>query len=87
MPNDPQLLFVAGPNGAGKSTVSKSLSNPGAIIFDVDKIIPGIEAESHEMPKRQVYLAATQQFFNQATEAIRKRQQLSDTVTQRIWFI
>jgi dephospho-CoA kinase len=40
MQNNPQLLFVAGPNGAGKSTFSKTFSKPGAIIFDVDKVIP-----------------------------------------------
>jgi predicted ABC-type ATPase len=72
--DNPQLLFVAGPNGAGKSTFSKILSNPGAIIFDVDSVIPRIEAQSPEMPKKQVYLAATQEFFKQATEAIRLKQ-------------
>ena len=39
MSNNPQLLFVAGPNGAGKSTFSKELSEPGAVIFDVDKVV------------------------------------------------
>jgi len=73
MPNHPQLLFVAGPNGAGKSTYSKKLSEPSAIIFDVDNIIPLIASQSPTMPKKQVYLAATQEFFNQATEAIRQR--------------
>lgn len=74
MPDKPQLLFVAGPNGAGKSTFSKVLSQHGAIIFDVDKIIPQIEKGSAEMPKKQVYIAATQEFFNQANNAIKKRQ-------------
>jgi predicted ABC-type ATPase len=74
MPDHPQLLFVAGPNGAGKSTFSKVLSQHGAIIFDVDKIIPQIEKRSPEMPKKQVYIAATQEFFNQANNAIKKRQ-------------
>ncbi len=74
MSNNPQLLFVAGPNGAGKSTFSKELSEPGAIIFDVDKVIARIEAQSPRMPKKQVYDAATQEFFNQANEAIRLKQ-------------
>ena len=74
MPDNPQLLFVAGPNGAGKSTFSKQLSAPGAIIFDVDKVIAHIEAQSPGMPKKKVYDAATQEFFKQATEAIRLKQ-------------
>ena len=55
MPDNPQLLFVAGPNGAGKSTFSKELSLPGAVIFDVDKVIARIEAQSPGIPKKQVY--------------------------------
>jgi predicted ABC-type ATPase len=46
MSNNPQLLFVAGPNGAGKSTFSKELSEPDAVIFDVDKVIARIKAQS-----------------------------------------
>jgi predicted ABC-type ATPase len=74
MSNNPQLLFVAGPNGAGKSTYSKDLSEPGAIIFDVDKVIARTEAQSPDMPKKQVYDAATQEFFKQANEAVRHKQ-------------
>jgi|SRR5665213_392782 len=74
MSNNPQLLFVAGPNGAGKSTFSKQLSGPNAIIFDVDKVIARIEAQSPDMPKRQVYQAATQEFFSQAKEAVKLKQ-------------
>lgn len=74
MSNNPQLLFVAGPNGAGKSTFSNELSNPGAIIFDVDKVIARIEAQSPGMPKKKVYDIATQEFFNLANEAIRLKQ-------------
>jgi predicted ABC-type ATPase len=74
MSNNPQLLFVAGPNGAGKSTFSKELSEPGAIIFDVDKVIARIEAQSPGMPKKKVYDTATQEFFNLANEAIRLKQ-------------
>jgi len=74
MSNNPQLLFVAGPNGAGKSTFSKELSSPGAIIFDVDKVIARIEAQSPGMPKKKVYDIATQEFFNLANEAIRLKQ-------------
>ena len=74
MSNNPQLLYIAGPNGAGKSTFSKELSNPGAIIFDVDKVIARIEAQSPGMPKKKVYDTATQEFFNLANEAIRLKQ-------------
>src|ERR1700743_2826586 len=74
MATNPQLLYVAGPNGAGKSTFSKDLSEPGAIIFDVDKVIARIEARSPDMPKKQVYDTATQEFFNQANEAVRLKQ-------------
>jgi len=74
MSDNPQLLYVAGPNGAGKSTFSKDLSEPGAVIFDVDKVIARIEAQSPGMPKKQVYDAATQEFFNQANEAVRLKQ-------------
>jgi predicted ABC-type ATPase len=74
MSNKPQLLYVAGPNGAGKSTFSKELSEPGAIIFDVDKVIARIEAQSPGMPKKKVYDMATQEFFNMANEAIRLKQ-------------
>lgn len=74
MSNNPQLLFVAGPNGAGKSTFSKLLSEPDAVIFDVDKVIARIEAQSPDMPKTQIYQAATDEFFNQINAAIRKRQ-------------
>jgi predicted ABC-type ATPase len=74
MSNNPQLLYVSGPNGAGKSTFSKELSNPGAIIFDVDKVIARIEAQSPSMPKKKVYEDATQEFFNQANEAIKRKQ-------------
>lgn len=73
MSGNPQLLFVAGPNGAGKSTFSKAFSNPGAIIFDVDIVNFRIEAKSPGMPKKQVYEMATQEFYNQATEAVRQR--------------
>jgi predicted ABC-type ATPase len=74
MSNNPQLLFVAGPNGAGKSTFSKELSNPGAVIFDVDKVIARIEAQSPSMPKKKVYDIATKEFFHLANEAIRLKQ-------------
>jgi predicted ABC-type ATPase len=74
MSNNPQLLYVAGPNGAGKSTFSKDLSKPGAIIFDVDKVIARIEAQSPGMPKKKVYDIATQEFFDQANEAIKQKQ-------------
>ena len=74
MSNNPQLLFVAGPNGAGKSTFSKELSNPGAVIFDVDKVIARIEAQSPGMPKKKVYDTATQEFFNQANAAVKQKQ-------------
>jgi predicted ABC-type ATPase len=74
MSNNPQLLFVAGPNGAGKSTYSKDLSEPDAIIFDVDKVIARIEAQSPDMSKKQVYDAATQEFFEQVNEAVRHKQ-------------
>jgi predicted ABC-type ATPase len=70
MSNNPQLLFVAGPNGAGKSTFSKELSEPDAVIFDVDKVIARIEAQSPNMPKKQVYEEATKDFFKQATAAV-----------------
>jgi|SRR5579863_1614869 len=74
MSNNPQLLYVAGPNGVGKSTFSRELSNPGAIIFDVDKVIARIEAQSPGMPKKKAYDTATQEFFNQANEAVRQKQ-------------
>lgn len=74
MPTYPQLLFVAGPNGAGKSTFSKKLSDPGAVIFDVDKVIARIEAQSPDMPKKRVYQAATNEFFKQATDAVKQKQ-------------
>jgi predicted ABC-type ATPase len=74
MSDNPQLLYVAGPNGAGKSTFSKELSKPSAIIFDVDKVIARIEAQSPGLPKKQVYETATKEFFNQANEAIRLKQ-------------
>ena len=74
MSNNPQLLYIAGPNGAGKSTFSKDLSEPGAIIFDVDIVIARIEAQSPDMPKKQVYDTATQEFFNKANEAVRLKQ-------------
>jgi len=47
------------------------LSEPGAIIFDVDKVIARIEAHTPDMPKKQMYQAATQEFFNLANEAVR----------------
>jgi predicted ABC-type ATPase len=74
MPIYPQLLFVAGPNGAGKSTFSKKLSDPGAVIFDVDKVIARIEAQSPDMPKKQVYQAATNEFIKQASDAVKQKQ-------------
>ena len=74
MPVNPQLLFVAGPNGAGKSTFSKKLSDPGAVIFDVDKVIARIEAQSPDMPKKQLYQAATDEFIKQATNAVKQKQ-------------
>ena len=74
MPANPQLLFVAGPNGAGKSTFSKKFSEPGAVIFDVDKVIARIEAQSPGMPKKQVYQEATNEFFKQATDAVKQKQ-------------
>jgi predicted ABC-type ATPase len=73
MPVYPQLLFVAGPNGAGKSTFSKGLSQPGAVIYDVDKAVARIAAQSPDMPKKQVYQAATQDFVYRAIEAINQR--------------
>lgn len=74
MSNNPQLLYVAGPNGAGKSTFSKDLSEPGAVIFDVDKVIARIEAQSPRMPKKMVYEEATKEFFNEANKALRLKQ-------------
>jgi predicted ABC-type ATPase len=73
MSNNPQLLFVAGPNGAGKSTYSKDLSEPGAVIFDVDKVIAHIEAQSPDMPKKEVYDVVTKEFFKQASEAVQDK--------------
>ncbi|WP_454803743.1 zeta toxin family protein [Mucilaginibacter phyllosphaerae] len=74
MSNNPQLLFVAGPNGAGKSTFSKDLSEIGAIIFDVDKVIAHIEAQKPDIIKKHAYQEATKEFFIQAAKAIEKRQ-------------
>jgi len=73
MSNHPQLLFVAGPNGAGKSTFSKELSEPGAVVFDVDKVVARIEAQSSHKPKKEVYDDATKEFFEQAIAAITDR--------------
>ena len=73
MSANPQLLFVAGPNGAGKSTFSKKISEPGAVIFDVDKVIARIEAQSPDKPKKQVYQEATNEFFKQATDAVKQK--------------
>jgi predicted ABC-type ATPase len=73
MSNHPQLLFVAGPNGAGKSTFSKELSEPGAVVFDVDKVVARIEAQSSHKPKKEVYEDATKEFFEQAIAAITDR--------------
>ena len=50
------------------------MSKPGAKIFDVDKVIPLIEARWPAMSKKQVYLAATEQFFDQVNDAIRQKQ-------------
>ncbi len=74
MSDNPQLLFVAGPNGAGKSTFSKELSPLGAVIFDVNKVIARIVAQSPYMPNKEVYDIATQEFFNQANKAVRLKQ-------------
>ena len=74
MSANPQLLFVAGPNGAGKSTFSKKFSEAGAVIFDVDKVIARIEAQSPDKPKKQVYQEATNEFFKQATDAVKQKQ-------------
>ena len=74
MPINPQLLFVAGPNGAGKSTFSKKFSEPGAVIFDVDKVIARIEAQSPDMPKKRIYQEATNEFIKQATDAVNRKQ-------------
>ena len=73
MSKNPQLLFVAGPNGAGKSTFSKELSEPDAVIFDVDKVIARIEAQYPDMPKKQVYEEATEDFLKQATAAVKDK--------------
>src|SRR5476651_1567041 len=73
MSNNPQLLFVAGPNGAGKSTFSKLLSEPDAIIFDVDKVIARIQAQSPELTKKQVYQASTDEFFSLAEKAAKTK--------------
>lgn len=66
--------MIAGPNGAGKSTFSKYLSPSGAVIFDVDKVVAHLEAQSPRMRKKQVYEAATQEFFRQATAAVRLKE-------------
>ncbi len=73
MSANPQLLFVAGPNGAGKSTFSKNISEPGAVIFDVDKVIAPIEAQWPDMPKKQLYQEATNEFFKQVTDAVKQK--------------
>lgn len=73
MSNNPQLLFVAGPNGAGKSTFSKELSEPDAIIFDVDIVVARIEAQSPDMPKKRVYEDATKEFLKQAIAAVENK--------------
>lgn len=70
MSNNPQLLFVAGPNGAGKSTYSKTLSEHNAIIFDVYKVVARIGAQIPDIPKQQVYLAATQEFLDKVNGAV-----------------
>lgn len=71
MSKNPQLYFIAGPNGAGKSTFSGALSGPDAIIFDVDKVVARLETRTPKMSKKQIYDEATQEFFNQATGAVR----------------
>ena len=70
----PQLLLVAGPNGAGKSTFSKKFSEPGAVIFDADKVIARIEAQSPDIPKKRLYQEATDEFYKQVIDAVRQRQ-------------
>ena len=44
------------------------------MIFDVDKVIPRIATQLPQMPKKQIYLAATQEFFDLATQAINRKQ-------------
>jgi predicted ABC-type ATPase len=67
---NPQLLIVGGPNGAGKSTHSKDLSQPGAIIFDADKVIARIEARFPDIPRESIHFAARQEFLDQVDDAI-----------------
>jgi len=74
MPSNPQLLFVAGPNGAGKSTFSKALSQPGAVIFDIDEVNAKIEAASPGIAKKKLYEKGTEVFFKLAKEAVNKQQ-------------
>lgn len=74
MPVNPQLLFVAGPNGAGKSTFSKKLSNPGAFIFDPDKVLARIEAQLPGMPQKKLYHAMSLEFFKNANESLWRKQ-------------
>lgn len=59
---------------AGKSTFSKKFSEPGAVIFDADKVIARIEAQSPDIPKKRLYQEATDEFFKQVADAVRQKQ-------------
>jgi len=48
------------------------LSEPDAAIFDVDKVIARIEAQSPDMPKKQVYDKATEIFLSKLRTKARK---------------
>lgn len=72
MSNNPQLLFAAGLNGAGKSTFSKDLSETGAIIFDVDKVIAQIEAQKPGILKKTGVSESDKRIFQPGYQSHRK---------------
>jgi predicted ABC-type ATPase len=74
MTTPPQLYFIAGPNGAGKSTFSKTLTPPGALIFDPDKELALIEKKYANLPQHSISYAFQQHFQDFADLALKKKQ-------------
>ncbi len=73
----PDYTVIAGPNGAGKSLFSKTLSSPGALIFDADIVKALKEKEYPDLPGESIGMMVTSAYWNAEDRAVETNNSLT----------
>jgi predicted ABC-type ATPase len=73
----PDFTVIAGPNGAGKSSFSQLLSEPGAFIFDADKVKAIKENQYPDVPVESIEMMITSAYWEAEDNAIEQNRSLT----------